>query len=85
MDRLARRDIGLEITDAARDLLAEAGYDPAFGARPLKRTIRRLLEDPLARRVIAGEVLPEGGITVDVDGQGLSFYNQATATRDNAG
>ena len=63
--RLASRDIELHVTDEARDRLAEAGYDPAFGARPLKRAIRRLLEDALARRVIAGEVAPGDAVTVD--------------------
>jgi ATP-dependent Clp protease ATP-binding subunit ClpB len=75
VERLADRDIALEVTDAARAELAEAGYDPAFGARPLKRAVRRLLEDPLARRIIAGEVAAEEKVTVDSgDGdEGLRF------------
>jgi ATP-dependent Clp protease ATP-binding subunit ClpB len=54
--RLAERGIELELTDEAVDLLIEHGYDPAFGARPLKRTIQRDLENPLAIRVLAGEI-----------------------------
>jgi len=64
VERLAGRDVHLEVTDAARELLAESGYDPAFGARPLKRAIRRLLEDQLARKVIAGEVAPDDVVRV---------------------
>jgi ATP-dependent Clp protease ATP-binding subunit ClpB len=54
--RLAERKIGLELTDEAQRLLVQHGYDPAFGARPLKRTIQRELENPLALKVLAGEV-----------------------------
>jgi len=53
--RLAERRIEVSLTPAARDLLAEEGYDPAFGARPLKRAIQRLVLDPLAMRVLGGE------------------------------
>ena len=48
--------IGLRLSDAARDHLAAVGYDPAYGARPLKRTIQREVENELARRIVAGEV-----------------------------
>jgi len=54
-ERLAERGIGLELTDGARELIAEAGWDPAYGARPLKRAIQRLLENPLALRLLEGE------------------------------
>ena len=54
--RLAERKIRLSLTDAARDRLAEQGYDPVFGARPLKRTIQRMVENPLAVEVLAGQV-----------------------------
>jgi ATP-dependent Clp protease ATP-binding subunit ClpB len=65
VERLAQREVSLVVTEGARDQLAEAGYDPAFGARPLKRAIRRMLEDPLARKVIGGEVSPADTVTVD--------------------
>ena len=54
-ERLAERGITLELTDGARELITEAGWDPAYGARPLKRAIQRLLENPLALRLLEGE------------------------------
>jgi len=65
---LADRRIELEVTDAAKDLLAEKGYDPHYGARPLKRVIQRTLQDPLAMRILEGD-FPEGSnVTVDAPG-----------------
>jgi ATP-dependent Clp protease ATP-binding subunit ClpB len=63
--RLARRDILVELTPAAKDFLAETGWDPQYGARPLKRAIQRSLEDPLARQVLAGEYPPGTQLLVD--------------------
>jgi ATP-dependent Clp protease ATP-binding subunit ClpB len=63
--RLAERDISLEMSDEAKDYLAEIGFDPQFGARPLKRAIQRSLEDALARKLLGGEILP--GTTVQVE------------------
>ncbi len=63
--RLESRNIRLRLTDAARDHLAEAGYDPAFGARPLKRAIQRELENELARKIVGGEI--RDGMEVVVD------------------
>ena len=54
-ERLAERGLALELTDGARELIAEAGWDPAYGARPLKRAIQRLLENPLALKLLEGE------------------------------
>jgi ATP-dependent Clp protease ATP-binding subunit ClpB len=54
-ERLREREITLELTDAAKALLADEGYDPAYGARPLKRTIQQRLENPLASKILAGE------------------------------
>jgi ATP-dependent Clp protease ATP-binding subunit ClpB len=62
---LAERRIALEITEAAEDVVAEEGYDPAFGARPLKRAIQRLIQNPLALRILEGEF--EDGDTVHID------------------
>src|SRR4029077_2917606 len=64
--RLASQDIVLELTDAARELLVREGTDPAFGARPLKRTIQRYVENPLARSIVAGEFRPGDRITAVV-------------------
>jgi ATP-dependent Clp protease ATP-binding subunit ClpB len=63
--RLAERGLGLELTDAAKEQLVEAGWDPTYGARPLKRAIQRLVENPLALRLLEGEF--GGGDTVRVD------------------
>ena len=63
--RLADRHIALELTDAARTHLVRSGYDPTYGARPLKRAIQKEIETPLARLVLAGKV--KDGQTVDVD------------------
>jgi ATP-dependent Clp protease ATP-binding subunit ClpB len=71
--RLQDREIGLEITDAALDLLGLAGFDPIYGARPLKRAIQRQLENPLANELLAGHFLPEDVIKVDAVEGGLTF------------
>ena len=67
------RGYQVEITPEARNYLAEAGYDPAFGARPLKRTIQRDLQDPLAMKLLSGEYAEGDTILVDRAGSGLSF------------
>ncbi len=68
--RLAVRRIGIEVTEAARGWLAETGYDPAYGARPLRRLIQSAIGDRLARMLIGGEVTDGGKVTVDVhDGE----------------
>jgi ATP-dependent Clp protease ATP-binding subunit ClpB len=64
--RLARRDLILDVTDRGKDLLAKEGWDPQYGARPLKRAIQRHLEDPLARKVLGGEFPPGTRVVVDV-------------------
>ncbi len=69
--RLAVRRISIEVTDAARTWLAEAGYDPAYGARPLRRLIQTAIGDPLARMLIAGEVTDGDRVTVDRSEDGL--------------
>ena len=72
-ERLARRDLSVELTDRAKDFIAAEGWDPQYGARPLKRAIRKYLEDPLARHVLAGEYPPGTRIVVDQGVDGLSF------------
>jgi ATP-dependent Clp protease ATP-binding subunit ClpB len=64
---LAERKISLELTDAAKDLLFTQGYDPNFGARPLKRAIQKLVQDPLALKILDGEVLHGDHVVVDAD------------------
>jgi ATP-dependent Clp protease ATP-binding subunit ClpB len=65
--RLAGRNLKLVLSDAARKLLAEEGYDPTFGARPLKRVIQQRIENPLASRILTGKFADGDTITVDVD------------------
>ena len=71
--RLQQRDIDLQITDAALDKLGEAGFDPVYGARPLKRAIQERLENPLAQAILAGEYGEGDVIEVDVEGEELVF------------
>jgi ATP-dependent Clp protease ATP-binding subunit ClpB len=65
---LAERQITLELTPAAREILLSEGYDPAYGARPLRRTIQRMIQDPLALHILEGKVLPGDHVLVDRDG-----------------
>jgi ATP-dependent Clp protease ATP-binding subunit ClpB len=65
---LAERQITLELTSGAKEILLSEGYDPAYGARPLRRTIQRMIQDPLALQILEGKVLPGDHIRVDRDG-----------------
>ena len=71
--RLAERDLGLHLSDAALDKLGEAGFDPVYGARPLKRAIQHQMENPLAQEILAGRFHPGQTIEVDADESGLLF------------
>jgi len=77
--RLAERKLQLDVTPEARAQLAERGYDPAFGARPLKRTIQRMIENPLAVEVLAGRFGEGDTIVVEPDGETLKFRKEAHA------
>jgi ATP-dependent Clp protease ATP-binding subunit ClpB len=81
---LAERKMNLEVTDRAKDLLAEKGYDPVYGARPLKRTIQRLIQDPLALKILGGEFREGEKIRVDVDGESVSFGHGGPAYGEGA-
>ncbi len=78
-ERLGERAIGLRLTDAAKELVAEAGWDPAYGARPLKRALQRLVENPLALRLLEGEFHEGDTVEVDVDGDELVFRKAEVA------
>ena len=67
MKLLAERQITLDLTPAAKTLLFREGYDPAYGARPMKRAIQRLIQDPLALKILDGEVQPGDQVMVDAD------------------
>jgi ATP-dependent Clp protease ATP-binding subunit ClpB len=79
-ERLADRGIELELTDAAKEALAEAGWDPTYGARPLKRAIQRLLENPLALRLLEGDFADGDAVRVDApDGEIVFEKDRAPA------
>jgi ATP-dependent Clp protease ATP-binding subunit ClpC len=69
-ERLKDRDMGIELTTAAKERLASRGYDPVLGARPLRRTIQRDLEDQLSEKILFGELQPGSLVVVDVEGEG---------------
>ncbi|MEA3299118.1 MAG: ATP-dependent chaperone ClpB [Pseudomonadota bacterium] len=71
--RLADRDLAIELDDAVLDKLCETGYDPVYGARPLKRTIQQLIENPLAQDVLAGKFAPGDTIRAHLDGERVRF------------
>ena len=77
LERVARRvhaqRAELEVSDEAVEYLANAGYDPQYGARPLRRAIQRLLEDPLSERLLAGEIEPGQHVRVDLADGALRF------------
>ncbi len=76
---LANRKMALEITEPAKALLADKGYDPVYGARPLKRTIQRLIQDPLAVKILAGEFTEGDCVKVDVEDDELIFSHGKAA------
>jgi ATP-dependent Clp protease ATP-binding subunit ClpB len=78
-ERLADRGLGLELTDAAKETIAEAGWDPAYGARPLKRAIQRLVENPLALRLLEGDFGDGDTIRVDAQNGDLVFTRAEAA------
>jgi ATP-dependent Clp protease ATP-binding subunit ClpB len=81
---LVERDLGIELLPEARAFLAEKGYDPTYGARPLKRAIMTYLQNPLAKRLIAGDFPPGDTILVERAGDGLEFRRKIGEVRTNA-
>jgi ATP-dependent Clp protease ATP-binding subunit ClpB len=79
--RLLGRKITLDLDDAARQWLADEGYDPVFGARPLKRVIQRHLQDPLAGMILAGDVLDGATVVVSAGADGLIIGDRVSASR----
>ena len=78
--RLAARKIRLELDEASRVWLANEGYDPVFGARPLKRVIQRALQDPLAQMLLAGDVADGDAIMVSAGADGLIIGDRVAAS-----
>jgi ATP-dependent Clp protease ATP-binding subunit ClpB len=82
---LAERQIGIELTEGAREAVADAGYDPAFGARPLKRALQRMVQDPLATKLLQGEFKAGDRIVVDEGPDGsIAFTKGAPAPKGEA-
>ena len=83
-ERLRDKDMGLELTPAAKQLLATKGYDPVLGARPLRRTIQREIEDVLSEKILFGEVRPGQIVLVGTEGEGdeavFTFAGEEKAT-----
>jgi ATP-dependent Clp protease ATP-binding subunit ClpB len=75
--RLAKRGLEMTLSPSARDVIAEAGWDPAYGARPLKRAVQKMLEDPIAKKILAGEVSAADVVQVDAKGGELTFQRAA--------
>ena len=82
--RLASREIQLDIAGDAKDFLAQVGWDPEFGARPLKRAIQRHLEDGLAKGLIGGKFGPGDTVAVKTDGEGLAFEKSVVTSSKNS-
>jgi ATP-dependent Clp protease ATP-binding subunit ClpC len=80
-ERLDERSIGIELTEAAKDWLVDEGYDPAFGARPLRRAVERHIENEIAKRVLSGDFADGDTVEVDAAGGKLTFAKHATAKR----
>jgi ATP-dependent Clp protease ATP-binding subunit ClpB len=78
--RLADRRLTLELTPAAKAWLADRGYDPAYGARPLRRLVAKAVGDELARRLLAGELSEGDAVEVDADGDKLTFTRRQPAS-----
>ena len=80
--QLGDRNVAIELSDAARQWLAEKGYDPTFGARPLARVIQESVKKPLAEELLFGKLAKGGGVRVDVEGAALSFSYPGLPKKD---
>ena len=79
-NRLGDLKLELELTPAAKEWLAREGFDPSYGARPLRRTIQRQVENPLAKRILAGEFKDGDTVLIDLGQSGLTFAKGELAT-----
>ncbi len=78
-ERLAERKLAIEITEKAKSWLAREGYDPVFGARPLRRVIERYVENPLSTKLLGGEFKEGDTVKVDLGDEGLTFVARTPA------
>jgi len=82
--RLAERGVGLELTEAAKEALVKEGFDPVFGARPLRRTVQRRVENPLSKRILAGEFGEGDTVLVDLEGEEYVFSREEVEAKATA-
>jgi len=80
---LAEQRMTLEVTEAAKDLLMERGFDPTYGARPMRRAIQNLIEDPLAEGLLEGRFQPGDTVVVDRDGDQLTMQSKVLVESSN--
>jgi ATP-dependent Clp protease ATP-binding subunit ClpC len=80
MERVRAKQLELVLDQTAKDFLVEKGYDPTYGARPMRRAVERFLEDPLAEEILKGNLHPNEPITVAVEEGKLVFKQKASAT-----
>jgi len=80
-ERLSERELDLELSTVAMDHISDAGFDPVYGARPLKRAIQQLLENPLAQEILAGKFMP--GDLIKVDAVSEDLYGNMQFSRVN--
>jgi ATP-dependent Clp protease ATP-binding subunit ClpB len=83
-ERLAKLDMGLEVTDAALAELAKAGFDPVYGARPLKRAIQQSIENPLAKQILEGRFAAKDTVLVNAGKSGITFDKSGSKARKAA-
>src|SRR5690606_23434715 len=81
--RLLDRHYNVEMTDAALDYLASSGYDPVYGARPLKRSIQQHVENPLAQAILSGQFSPGNTINIDLKNDRIEFKEVTSAVSDS--
>ena len=79
-ERLEAHGVTIELTESAREWLAREGFDPVYGARPLRRTIQRHVENPLSKRILAGDFTDGSHVIADVDAEGLRFTTSRATT-----
>jgi len=83
-DQLAEQEIDIILSDEARERLVSEGYDPVYGARPLRRAIQKLIEDPLSEKVLAKEYMPGSTILIATDGEGNITFEKVEAPESGA-
>jgi ATP-dependent Clp protease ATP-binding subunit ClpC len=84
-ERLADRKLSIELSDEAKSWLAKEGYDPVFGARPLRRAIERYVENPLSAKILSGELNEGDTVKVDLGKEGLTFSGKTAKTSRKTG